>query len=46
MKKSKNPKHDKKSGRKIFVKASAAKPLGRPIARDKTLGIEIEIRFY
>ena len=32
--------------KKIFVKASAAKPLGKPMSRDKYLGIEPEIRFY
>ena len=31
---------------KIPVKASAAKPLVKPLPGDKTLGIEPEIRFY
>ena len=33
-------------GRKSSVKASAAKPPGKPLPGDKTLVIEPEIRFY
>ena len=32
--------------RKISVKASAAKPPGKPLPGDKTLVVEPEIRFY
>ena len=32
--------------KKISVKASAAKPLGKPPPRDKTLGLEPAICFY
>ena len=32
--------------KKISVKASEAKPLGKPLPRDKTFGIEPAIRFY
>ena len=37
---------DKTTSKKISVKASAAKPLGKLTPRDKTLGLEEEIRFY
>ena len=32
--------------KKISVKSSAAKPLGKPSPVDTTLGIELAIRFY
>ena len=32
--------------KKISVKASAAKPSGKPLPGNKTLGIEPDIRFY
>ena len=32
--------------KKSSVKASAAKPSGKPPSRDKTLGVDPEIRFY
>ena len=32
--------------KKILVKASEAKPLGKPSPGDKNLGVELEIRFY
>ena len=32
--------------KKISVKASAAKPSGKPLPRNKTIGIETDIRFY
>ena len=32
--------------KKISVKDSSAKPLGKPPTGDKTLGIEPEIHFY
>ena len=36
----------KTTDKKISVKASAAKPLGKPPHGDKNLGLEPEIRFY
>ena len=36
----------KNTRKKISVKALAAKSLGKPLIRDKTLGIDPEIRFY
>ena len=36
----------KTTSKKILVKASAAKPLGKPPPGDKTLGVYPEIRFY
>ena len=36
----------KTTSKKVSVKASAAKPLDKPPPRDKTMGIEPEIRFY
>ena len=36
----------KTTGKKISVKASASKPLIKTPPRDKTLGLEPEIRFY
>ena len=32
--------------KKISVKASAAKPLDKPLPGDKTLGLEPAVRFY
>ena len=32
--------------KKISVKASSAKPLGKPPTGDKTFGLDPEIRFY
>ena len=46
LKKSKFPWNVKNNGKKSYVKASACKPLVKPPPRDKTLGIEPEIRFY
>ena len=36
----------KNISRKSSVKASSAKPLGKPLTRDKTLGLEPAIHFY
>ena len=37
---------EKTFSKKISVKASAAKTLGKPPPGDKTLGLDLEIRFY
>ena len=34
------------TSKKISVKASAAKPLGKPPPRDKNLGVDTVIYFY
>ena len=36
----------KTTSKKSSFKASAAKPLSKPLTGDKTLGIEPDIRFY
>ena len=36
----------KTTSKKISFKASAAKPLGKPLPGYQTLGLELEIRFY
>ena len=36
----------KTTSKKSYVKASAAKPSGKPLPGDKTPGLEPEIRFY
>ena len=37
---------EKTISKKISVEDSASKPLVKPTPGDKTLGLEIEIRFY